>query len=267
MRMLRGRCGRVTLVGAGPGDPELLTLKGLRALQAAEVVVYDRLIAPCLLGEAPTDAERVYVGKRGGHYCFPQEQINQLLVERARRGLNVVRLKGGDPFLFGRGGEEVSYLKDHGIPCEVIPGVSSALAAPAAAGISVTRRGTASTVAIVSGHQAQDPGNPVNWSCLAGATDTLVVLMPLSNLRSIINQLVVNGRSLTTPAAVIQSATTAQQRTVVGTLRDIAAEVEREALSSPALLVVGEVARMAHPERDALLSTAVTQGIAAEGTA
>lgn len=248
MKVLRGRCGKVSLVGAGPGDPELLTVKGLRALQAARVVVYDRLVPPVLLDEAPADAERICVGKHGGHYSFPQEAIHDLLVDRARKGLDVVRLKGGDPFLFGRGGEEVLFLRKHGIPCEVIPGVSAALAGPAAAGVPVTHRGTASSVAIISGHQVKDAPNPVDWSGLASSADTLVVMMPLANLRLIVNRLAVNGRSLTTPVAAIQSATTPSQRVVVSTLRDIAGDVDREGLTSPVLLVVGEVARMAHKE-------------------
>jgi uroporphyrin-III C-methyltransferase len=245
VKVLHGRLGKVSLVGAGPGDPELLTVKGMRALRTAEVVLYDRLVSPRLLDEAPADAERIQVGKHGGHYSFPQDKINRLLVERARRGMNVVRLKGGDSFLFGRGGEEVRFLREHGIPCEVIPGVSSALAAPAAAGIPLTERGIASSVAIVSGHQVKDARNPVCWSSLASAADTLVVMMALRNLRSIVHQLIINGRSLTTPAAAIQSATTPHQRVVVSSLRDIAEEAERQGLVSPVLLIVGEVVHMA----------------------
>lgn len=248
MRALPGRYGKVTLVGAGPGDPELLTVKGLRALREAQVVVYDRLVSPALLEEASDAAERVYVGKRGGHYCYPQEQIHRLLLDRARQGLEVVRLKGGDPFLFGRGAEEVVFLRERGVACEVIPGISSALAAPAAAGISVTQRGKASSVAIVSGHQMQEATNPTDWRLLASGTDTLIVMMALSNLRAIVGQLIGNGRSLMTPAAVIQAATTPQQRVAVAPLREIAARVEREGFTSPALLIVGEVVRGARSD-------------------
>ncbi len=262
MRMVSGRIGRVCLVGAGPGDPDLITVKGLRALRSAQVVVYDRLVAARLLDEAPPEAERIHVGKRGGHYSFPQEQIHRLLAERARRGLDVVRLKGGDPFLFGRGGEEVHYLREQGIPCEVIPGVSSALAAPAAAGIPVTHRGTASSVAIVSGHQMNDPENPLDWSGLACGADTLVIMMPIGNLRSIVSRLIVHGRSFTTPAAVIESATTPQQRVAVATLREIVPLVEQMGLGSPALLVVGEVVRMARTETVARVAAAVQAGTA-----
>lgn len=265
MRIVSGRCGKVSLVGAGPGDPELMTVKGMRLLRAAQVVVYDRLVSTGVLDEAPRDAEKIHVGKRGGHYSFPQEKINRLLVDRAQKGLDVVRLKGGDPFLFGRGGEEVLYLREHGIPCEVVPGVSSALAAPSAAGIPVTQRGVASTLAVVSGHQMKDPENPVDWSGLASGADTLVVMMPLGSLRSIVGHLIVNGRSFTTPAAVIQAATTPEQKIVVSTLREIASQVERAGLTSPALLVVGEVVRMARPEPASFPAVSATSGVA-EGT-
>lgn len=245
MRVLFSRVGKVYLVGAGPGDPELLTLKGARCLAEAEVVVYDRLVDPRLLDLAPTSAERVAVGKKGGHYSFPQEKINELLVARAWEGKCVVRLKGGDPFLFGRGGEEAFYLACRQIPFEIVPGVSSALAVPASAGIPVTHRNVASSVAIVTGHQACDPDHPARWDYLAKGADTLVILMPLQNLRFIVSQLVLHGRSLETPAALIQSGTLERQRIVTATLRTIASEAARSGIQSPALLVVGEVVGLA----------------------
>jgi len=245
MKVLAGRKGRITLVGAGPGDPDLITVKGLRALQRADVVVYDRLVNPELLESAPSGAERIYVGKRGGHYTFPQAKINALMVERARRGAHVVRLKGGDPFLYGRGGEEVLYARKHAVPCLVVPGVSAALAAPASAGIPVTHRGVSSTVAILSGHQATDAPNPVNWNGISRAAETVIVMMPLVNLRHVVGHLVSEGRPLGTPAAVIQAGTCPEQKAVVSTLKELVADVDRAGLTSPATLVVGEVVALA----------------------
>ena len=245
MKVLQGRTGQVTLVGAGPGDPDLITVKGLRALQQADVVIYDRLVNPGLLEHVRESAEKLYVGKRGGRYTFPQNEINRLLVERAMKGAHVVRLKGGDPFLFGRGGEEALFLQQKGVPFEIIPGVSAALAAPAAAGIPLTHRGLSSSVAILSGHQAEEASNPINWAEMAGSADTLVVMMPLLNLRQTIGRLISQGRPLSTPAAVIQSGTCDSQRCVISTLRGIASDVEQAGLSSPATLVVGDVVGLA----------------------
>lgn len=241
MKLLRLDKGKVFLVGAGPGDPELITLKGARALQQADVVVYDRLVNRAMLEMAPAAAERISVGKKGGHYSFPQEDIHQLLVHRARQGLQVVRLKGGDPFLFGRGGEEALYLLEHGVQFEVVPGVTSALAAPASAGIPVTHRGAASSVAFVTGHQADAASDPVDWGSLATAVDTLVVLMPVKNLRWIVSQLVLHGRSLDTPASMIQWGTRENQRHVFSDLKNIVAAARQKSVKSPALLVVGNV--------------------------
>lgn len=237
--------GKVYLVGAGPGDPELITVRGLRLLQAAQVVVYDRLVSPALLTEAARTAEMIDVGKKGSCYHVAQERIHELLADRAERGLEVVRLKGGDPFLFGRGGEEALYLAQRQVPFEIVSGVTSALAAPAAAGIPVTFRGVASSVAFVTGHQAQESTGEINWSRLAESVDTMVVMMPLFNLRTIASRLVLAGKSLSTPAAVISGATWPQQRVVRGSLGTIARETERAAIESPALLVIGEVTRLA----------------------
>ncbi len=241
MRGLSSRVGRVFLVGSGPGDPELLTLKGLRCLNRADVVVYDRLVDSRVLNLSPASAERILVGKKGGHYSFPQEKINELLASKAQEGKQVVRLKGGDPFVFGRGGEEATFLAESKIPFEIVPGVSSALAVPAAAGIPVTHRDVSSSIAIITGHQGTDTEQPVEWEKLATATDTLVVLMPLGNLRGIVSKLVLHGRPLDTPAALLEAGTLEGQREAIGTLRSIVRETERIGIQSPALLVVGRV--------------------------
>ncbi len=236
--------GQVVLVGAGPGDPELVTVKGLRWLQRAEVVVYDRLVAPALLDEVPAAALRIYAGKSSGRHCIPQSAITPLLIHHARAGRIVVRLKGGDPFVFGRGGEEVVACRAAGIPVEVVPGVSSAVAVPAAAGIPVTHRGLASSFAVVTGHEdPSKPGTGVDWAALAGSVETLVVLMGVGSLPTIAARLTAAGRPASTPAAVISRGTTAAQQVVTGTLADIAERARH--LSPPATIVIGEVVRLA----------------------
>lgn len=237
--------GFVSLVGAGPGDPELITLKGLRRLRAAEVVVYDALISAELLRECRADAELIYVGKRCGQAARSQAAINELLIAKARLGRLVVRLKGGDPFVFGRGGEEAAALQAAGIAWEVVPGVTSAIGVPAYAGIPITHRACASSVAVITGHE--DPRRPqsrINWRALAEGIDTLVFLMGVGRLGYIAGQLVAHGRPADTPAAVIRWGTTAEQETVVGTLATIADDVARAGLTPPATLVVGEVVRL-----------------------
>jgi uroporphyrin-III C-methyltransferase len=237
--------GLVSLVGAGPGDPDLITVKGLRRLRAADVVVYDALLGEDLLRERRDDAELIYVGKRAGAHWRTQEAINQLLVEKGRAGLKVVRLKGGDPFVFGRGGEEAAALAAAGVPWEVVPGVTSAIAVPAYAGIPVTHRAAASSVAFVTGHE--DPTRPetrINWQALAQGVDTLVFLMGVGRLAAIAEQLIAHGRSAETPAAVVRWGTTPDQETVMASLATIAVEVERAGLRAPATLVVGEVVRL-----------------------
>jgi uroporphyrin-III C-methyltransferase len=231
--------GKVVLVGAGPGDPELITLRGLRWLRRAEVIVYDQLAAPELLGEAPEDALRIFAGKSAGRHCLEQSAINAVLIHHARRGRLVVRLKGGDPFVFGRGGEEILACARAGVAVEVVPGVSAAVAVPAAAGIPVTHRGLASSFAVVTGHE--DPGKPesaVDWERLATAVDTLVILMGVGTLPRITARLLAAGRSGDTPAAVIHRGTTQAEETVVGTLGDIAARSAQ--LQTPAVIVIGE---------------------------
>lgn len=235
-----GARGRVYLVGAGPGDPELLTVKGLRCLRAAQVVVYDRLVNAALLDEAPVEARRIFVGKQSGHYSVRQEEINALLIEQARLGRVVVRLKGGDPCVFGRGGEEALALAEAGVAFELVPGITSAIAVPAYAGIPVTHRGHASLLTIVTGHET--PGaSPVNWEALAHLEGTLVILMGISSLATISQRLLAAGLAPATPAAVIEQGTVAAQRVVTGQLAEIAGRVTAAGLRTPAVIVIGRV--------------------------
>ncbi len=239
------KSGKVYLVGAGPGDPGLISVKGFEILVQADVVIYDRLLNERLLNSASTEAERIYVGKAAGKHAKEQKEINQLLVEKAKNGKTVVRLKGGDPFVLGRGGEEAEVLKQNHIRFEVIPGVSSAVAVPAYAGIPVTHRGLASSFAVVTGHE--DPGkdgSSIAWDKLATGVDTLVFLMGMQNLPKIVAELIKHGRSASTPVAVIKDGTTPRQRTVVGSLSDIVARVEEHHLGPPAVVVVGEVVKL-----------------------
>ena len=234
--------GRVYLVGAGPGDPELITLKALRCLRMADVVVYDRLISPSLLDEARSEAERVFVGKEPGCHSMKQEEINALLITYARQGHVVVRLKGGDPFVFGRGGEEALALAIAGIPFEVVPGVSSAIAVPAYAGIPVTHRDHASTVIMVTGHEDfTHTSAAINWEALAKVGGTLVILMGVTTLPHITRRLLDGGLPPDTQAAVIQQGTVPQQRVVTDTLENIAERAAIANFKSPAVVVIGAV--------------------------
>lgn len=235
--------GKVFLVGAGPGDPRLLTLRGAEVLRAADVVVHDRLVAPALLDLAPPRAERVDVGKRAGRPRPTQEAINRLLVARAREGKVVVRLKGGDPFVFGRGGEEALACAEAGVPFEVVPGVSSVVAAPAYLGIPLTHRGLSSSVGVATAVAAG--GEPLDLSGLARAAQTLVVLMVAGRLAETCEALVLAGRAREEPAAVVQWATTSRQRSVVAILQELPALAEGCGIGPPATLVVGEVVRLA----------------------
>jgi uroporphyrin-III C-methyltransferase len=236
------RPGKVYLVGAGPGDPELITVKGLRCLRMADVVLYDRLLSPDLLDEARDDAELVFVGKGPQCHTMRQEEINALLVSYAQRGYVVVRLKGGDPFVFGRGGEEAAALADAGIPFEIVPGISSAIAVPAYAGIPVTHRHHASSVTVVTGHEGHAHTSPdVDWGALAKVGGTLVVLMGVQALPTFTRRLMEAGLDPTLPAAVIQEGTTSVQRVIIGTLLDIAERAIRAGLRSPATTVIGSV--------------------------
>jgi len=229
--------GTVYLIGAGPGDPTLITVRGLSLLRQAEVVVFDRLVHPDLLDEAPPAAERIYVGKAAGRHTLSQEAINALLVEQARQGRVVVRLKGGDPFVFGRGGEEGLALIEAQVRFEVVPGVTSAVSVPAAAGIPVTHRGIAPIFTVVTGH-LEDPAAEQDWAALARA-GTLVILMGLGRLPQIARRLVANGCAPETLVAVIRAGTTAEQEVITGTLADI--EGRAATLRPPAIIVVGEV--------------------------
>jgi len=232
----------VALVGAGPGDPGLMTVRGLALLRRADVVVYDRLVDPRLLDEARPDAIRVFVGKASGAHTLPQREINALLVRHAGRGRRVVRLKGGDPFVFGRGGEEAEALAAAGIPFEVVPGVSSAVAVPAYAGIPVTHRGTASSFAVVTGHEDEAKGETsVDWARLATAVDTLVVLMGTRSLPQIARALLDAGRRPDTPVALVRWGTTDAQETVVGRLDEIATLPAAVRLAPPVVIVIGDV--------------------------
>ncbi|MBI3015267.1 MAG: uroporphyrinogen-III C-methyltransferase [Candidatus Tectomicrobia bacterium] len=237
--------GKVFLVGAGPGDPDLLTLKGKRCLEVADVVVYDALVDKGLLDFCRPGARRIYAGKRDGYHSRPQEEINEILIREARAGRTVVRLKGGDPFIFGRGGEEAQALAEAGIPFEVVPGVSAGIAAPAYAGIPLTHRDFTPEVTFLTGHESsQREVSAIQWDRHARGSGTLVIFMGLHNLRKITDALMEYGRSPACPVAVIQCGTTARQITVVGTLAEIAEQVEAAGLEPPALIVVGEVVRL-----------------------
>ena len=234
--------GKVYLVGAGPGDPGLITVKGLTCIKKAEVLVYDRLVNKRLLNFTPEACEKIYVGKKPDHHTLTQTEINCLLVEKALAGKKVVRLKGGDPFVFGRGGEEAEELQARGIPFEIVPGITSAVAVPAYAGIPVTYRDYASCFTVITGHE--DPTkqeSALDWEKLAGGGGTLIFLMGVGNLPEIIQKLLMQGRKPTTPAALISRGTGPEQQVVVGTLTDIVEKAQSAKISSPAVIVVGEV--------------------------
>ena len=237
--LARGR-GKVYLVGAGPGDPELLTLKAYRLMQEVDVLVYDRLVSPEILDLVPADVERICVGKSVGHHCVPQQKIHEILLALARSGKHVLRLKGGDPYVFGRGGEEAEVLVDAGIPYEVVPGITSAAGASSYAGIPLTHRDYAQSVTFATGH-LQDEGLDLDWPALARAHSTLVVYMGVGNLPTIAAQLVRHGRAPDTPVAVVHKATQADQRVVVGTLENIAARIAAQGIGAPASIIIGEV--------------------------
>jgi uroporphyrin-III C-methyltransferase / precorrin-2 dehydrogenase / sirohydrochlorin ferrochelatase len=245
------KSGTVYLVGAGPGDPKLITARGLEVLRRADVVVYDRLVSHALLDEAPEDAELVYAGKAPGGHCMPQEGINALLVREAKLGKTVVRLKGGDPFVFGRGAEEALACAEAGVPWELVPGVSSIVGVTGRASIPLTTRGYGGSFAVATAHRAADGTDPLDWEALA-RMDTLVVLMGVERLAEVITQLRSYGRASETPVALIENGTLPNERVVIGTLGNIVSEAERENVRSPAVIVIGEVVRL----RDALIGTA-----------
>lgn len=236
--------GLVYLIGAGPGDPGLITVKGRDCLRRAEVVVYDYLANPTLLREAP-QAEAIFVGKSRGNHHRPQEEINHLLVKLAGQGKIVARLKGGDPFIFGRGGEEALALQQAGIPFEIVPGVTAGFAAPAYAGIPLTHRDYTTSLALLTGHEDPDKGfSSLDWEKLATGVGTLVFYMGMANLETIAGQLVRHGRPATTPVAVIRWGTTAEQETLVATLGDVVTKVRATGVKPPAIIVVGEVVQL-----------------------
>lgn len=237
--------GKVTLVGAGPGDPGLLTRKGLEALQSAEVVVYDRLVGPAILALMPEEAEQINVGKQASHHPIPQDQINRILLDKALEGKNVVRLKGGDPFLFGRGGEELELLVRHGVPFEEVPGITSAIAAPAYGGIPVTHRDCCSSLHIVTGHQRAGKKLDIDFEALVRTRGTLVFLMGVTALPEICAGLLAAGMEPATPAAVVERGTTPAQRRISSTLAALPEEAERNKVVSPAVIVVGGVCALA----------------------
>jgi uroporphyrin-III C-methyltransferase len=249
--------GKVFLVGAGPGDPELITLKGKRCLEAADVVLFDELANHELLEFAQSDTELIYVGKKPGEHCADQREIEALLIRHARQGKRVVRLKGGDPFVFGRGGEEAQALRAAAIPFEIVPGISSAIAAPAYAGIPLTHRSCASSFAVVTGHKAG--GDKVKWGELARSVDTLVILMGLHNLGAIMEELRAGGCAPGRPVALIQSGTTKGQRVLCATVRTIGAVAAAANFQSPALIVVGEVVKFG--EKLGWFEPAVSEGL------
>lgn len=234
------RLGTVYLVGGGPGNPELLTLRAARLIAEAEVLVVDHLIGPDILALAPEKAERIYVGKEAGKHTMPQEQINTLLVSLAQAGKNVVRLKGGDPFVFGRGGEEIETLAAHGIAFEVVPGVSAALGMAAYAGIPLTHRDFAQTCVFTTGH-LKDGNCHLDWVALARPNQTLVIYMGLAGLEEISRELIAHGLPGETPAAVVQNATLPSQRCVTATLATLPAEVSSAGIMRPAMIVIGAV--------------------------
>lgn len=235
--------GTVSLVGAGPGDPDLLTLRGRKRLEEADVIVYDRLVNPELLDFARPDAQRIDVGKSAHHHPVKQREINDMLARLAAEGKRVVRLKSGDPFVFGRGGEERQYLRSLGVDVEVVPGITSAIAGPAAAGIPVTHRDYASSFHVIAGHRKRE-GHELDWANIAQMEGTLVFLMGMESLGRIVRNLIGNGKDPATPAAVIQWATRDDQRAVGADLAGIEQAVERAGLGAPALIVVGGVASL-----------------------
>jgi len=239
---MKNKKGTVYLIGAGPGDPGLLTVKAKKCIESADVVVYDYLASPSLLKYAKKNAQVIYVGKKGGDHTLSQDKINMLLVEKAGQGLEVARLKGGDPFVFGRGGEEAQMLLSHGIAYEVVPGVTSAIAAPAYAGIPVTHRDHTSFVSFITGHE--DPtkkGTSMQWDVYAKSHATLVFLMGVKNLENIVVNLMNHGKNPETPVALVRWGTTPRQQTVTGTLENIVAKVHEANLKSPAIIIIGNV--------------------------
>ena len=238
--------GFVSLVGAGPGDAELITVKALRLLQEADVVVYDRLVSFDILELIPHGVSRISVGKSIGNHCVPQDQINQTIVNLARSGRRVVRLKGGDPYIFGRGGEEALFLKQHDIAFEVVPGITAAAGCSSYSGIPLTHRGLNHGVHFITGHFHNRENLNLDWDKIADPDCTLVIYMGLTNLPTITDKLIIAGLASTTPAAAIYSGTTANQQKVISTISELAKAVCRAKLKSPVTVIVGEVVALSH---------------------
>lgn len=236
--------GKVYLVGAGPGDPDLITVKALRCLEQADVILYDRLVNQKLLEHAKDGAQLVYCGKLPHYHTMKQETINHFIVKYAKKGCQVVRLKGGDPFVFGRGGEEAEACAKHAVSFEIIPGITAGIGASAYAGIPVTHRTFSKSFAVITGHQAGGQGAEHQWEHLAKGVDTICVYMGVSQLPTIIKKLIESGKPLQTPIALIQWGTLSKQRTVVGTLETIEGLVQKAEISNPSMIVIGEVVRL-----------------------
>jgi uroporphyrin-III C-methyltransferase len=237
--------GKVYIVGAGPGDPGLITLKALDVIRKAEVVLYDRLVSDEIIKVIPSGVIKEYAGRKVGDDYAHQNETNLLMLKYANDGKLVVRLKGGDPFVFGRGGEEAEFLRENGIDFEIVPGISSAVGSPAYAGIPLTHRSFSSSVAIVTGHEDSEKEEPtVRWRNLASAVDSLVILMGMGRLEHIANELIAGGMDKETPVAIIENGTTDKQRLVLGNLENIAAKVQVTGVRAPAVIVVGKVASL-----------------------
>lgn len=236
--------GKVYLVGAGPGDPDLITVKGLKCIQQADVILYDRLLDERLLSFAKKDAFQFFVGKNPGKHHVQQTTINHLLVKYAREGKTVARLKGGDPFIFGRGGEEAQTLVQAGISFEIIPGITSGAAVPAYAGIPLTHREFSSSVTFISGHLKEGSKQENDWAAIANGAETLVIYMGVKRLHDLCETLQYHGKSPDTPVAIIQSGTTTQQKTVTGTLANLANRAKEQHVQNPAIILVGEVVKL-----------------------
>jgi uroporphyrin-III C-methyltransferase len=238
--------GKVYIVGAGPGDAGLLTLKALELIKSADIVLYDRLVSEQILGMIPNNVKKEYVGRNVGDDYTHQNETNELMLKHATEGKKIVRLKGGDPFVFGRGGEEAEFLQENGIDFEIVPGITSAIASPAYAGIPLTHRSLSSSVVIVTGHEdAQKEENVVRWRELAKAVDTIVILMGVGSLQKIVNELIAGGASKDTEVAIIESGTTEKQKLLLGKLDNIVGKVKQSNIKPPAVIVIGKVAVLA----------------------
>lgn len=240
------RSGIVYLVGSGPGDPDLLTVKALRLMQTADVVLYDRLVSQDILDLIPKGVSRIMVGKESGHHCVPQQEINRLLIKLAKNNRTVVRLKGGDPYIFGRGSEEALALRQAGIEFEVIPGITSAAGCSAYAGIPLTHRGMSRSVQFITGHLRDNEPLDVDWEKLTDAQTTLVIYMGLANLELICHSLIKAGLASDTPAAAVQNATSRNQQRVVSTLKDLTTAVHHSGLQAPVIIIIGKVVSLAY---------------------